>query len=308
MAQASVRSQDIQPAPPGSISWDAADPIKSLANIRLYVDGVATAGITWYWTNKRWKSHLSRFIQFSAVVLTAAAALVPVIAHMWKANTPSPTFDSGLWASLFVGLAAALIGLDKAFGFSSGWARYVLTATSIQKALEEFRLDWMILSAGLSQPPKPEQVTALIQRAKEFVSSIAGMVLQETKDWVSEFQSSMAQIEKDVKAQLDTLTAQVQKAAQPKDAASRPGSVELTVEDADKTDGFEFHVTLVNETGKLADETVTRAKSWRRINLAPGQYSLTLTATVGGKPVAAQSIVEIKPGEITKSTVMFSAP
>jgi len=301
-------SRNIQPAPSGSIAWDAAEPVKSLANVGSYVDGVATTSIQWYWTNKRWKCQLSRFIQFSAVALTAAGALVPIIAHIWKAREPSSTVDSGLWASLFVGLAAALIGLDKAFGLSSGWARYVLTATSIQKALEEFRLEWMILSAGLSQPPKPEQVTALIQRAKEFVSTIAGMVLQETKDWVSEFQSNMAQLEKDVKAQLDTLAAQVQKASQSREAASRPGSIELTVPDADRTDGFEFHATLTNESGKLGDETVTNAKSWVRLNLAPAQYSLTLTATFGGKPVAAHAVVEVKPGEIAKPTVTFSAP
>ena len=66
-------------------------------------------------------------------------------------------------ASICVGSAAALIGLDKTFGFSSGWARYVLTVTSIRKALEEFRMDWISLSAKIDKTPTPDQIQALIQ-------------------------------------------------------------------------------------------------------------------------------------------------
>ena len=212
-------NQNIQAAPPGALIWDHADPSKSLMDLLAYVEGEADKAINWYWRNKQWKSRLSRSIQFGAVVLTAAGGIAPILVQIRK-NTGTPsTFDSGLWASLCVGLAAALIGLDKAFGFSSGWARYVLTATSIHKALGEFRLDWQALSADLSQTPKPEQVTALIQRAKDFISTAEGLVLQETKDLVSEFQSNMAQIERHQDTTGDA-KAQAEKTVQSKKVAS----------------------------------------------------------------------------------------
>jgi hypothetical protein len=295
--------KNIQPAPPGSVNWDPADLSKSLRDVLAYVEGEAEKAINWYWQNKRWKSRLSRFIQFAAIALTAGAGLAPIITQIWKVRS---TLDSGLLASVFVGVAAALIGLDRAFGFSTGWARYVLTATSIHKALDEFRLDWASLSANLSQPPKSEQLTAVIQRARDFISAIEGLVLQETKDWIAEFQGNMAQLEKDVKTQLDALKAQADKAAQSKEAATKPGAIELTVPNADKTDGFKFQVTLENQSGKVADESVANAKSWARINVAPGQYRLTISAAAGGKPTESPAVVEVKPGEVAKPSVALS--
>jgi hypothetical protein len=52
-----------------------------------------------------------------------------VVSSLFKISLPGGTeLANWLWASLFLGVAAALLGLDKAFGYSSCWARYVLTA------------------------------------------------------------------------------------------------------------------------------------------------------------------------------------
>src|SRR5262249_40799967 len=184
-----------------------------------------------------------------------------------------------------VGLAAALLGLDKAFGYSSGWTRYVLTATAMTKLLHEFRMDWLAQSAASAVPPAPEQQSALIQRAKEFVSAIQGMVAQETKDWATEFQSNMAQMEKDLKTQLDALKAQVEKGAKEKEAATKPGAIELTVTNADKTDGFSFDVVLEGQPGKFTD-SISNSKVWTRINTAPGQYRIGIHAKSKGNIIS----------------------
>jgi len=202
-----------------------------------------------------------------------------------------------------VGLAAALLALDKAFGFSSGWARYVMAATNIRKSLEEFRMDWAVLIANACPSPTPEQVAALIQRAKEFRVAVEGMVLQETKDWVSEFQNNIAQLEKDVTAQLAALKAQSEKAAQARDAASQPGSIQLTVPNADKSDNATIQIKLDDAAGPVVDEAVTGSKTWVRLNLIAGQYRVTVSATVSGKPVASTAVVIVKTGEIAQPEV-----
>ena len=207
---ANTNIRNIRPEEPDGFEWDGADPAKSLQKIRNAVEVEGQKAIDWYWKAKRWKRIPSQSIQFCALLLTAAAGLVPIILQLVKnAGAVTKGFDSGPLASLFVGIAAALLGLDKAFGYSSGWTRYVLTATSMTKLLHEFRMDWIALSAAAAAPPTTEQRTAMIQRAKDFVSTIQGMVAQETKDWAAEFQSNMAQMEKDLKTQLDTLKVQV---------------------------------------------------------------------------------------------------
>jgi len=238
------------------------------------------------------------------VTLAAGGGLVPIVVAMlrnyWGYTAP---FDSGLVASLLVGLAAALLGLDKAFGFSSAWARYALTATTIRKALVEFHLDWATLSANRCPTNSTEQTIALIQRGKDLISTVEGLVLQETRDWVTEFQSNMSQLEKDVKAQLDALSAKVEKARQERETAEKPGALELTVPDADKADQFQIQVTLEPSGGPAIKETVSHTKIWVRTTVPVGHCRIIVTAAVGGKPVSNQALADIKPGEVTKITV-----
>jgi hypothetical protein len=286
--------RNIRPEEPDRFEWDNADPAKSLQKIRNAVELEGQKAIDWYWKAKRWKRIPSQWIQFFALVLTAAAGLVPIIFQLVKNQRVATGFDSGPLASLFIGIAAALLGLDKAFGYSSGWTRYVLTATSMTKLLHEFRMDWVALSAAAGESPV-EQEAAMIQRAKEFISAIQGIIAQETKDWAMEFQSNMAQMEKDLKTQLDSLKAQVDKGAKDKEAATKAGAIELTVTNADKTDSFSFDVVLDGQSGKSTD-AVSNSKVWTRINTVPGQYSISINAKYKGSIVSTATIVDVKPG------------
>jgi len=295
--------RNIRPEEPDRIAWDNADPAKSLQDIRNVVELEGQKAIDWYWKAKRWKRIPSQWIQFWALLLTAAAGLVPIVVQLVKnAGVVSAGFDSGPLASLFVGIAAALLGLDKAFGYSSGWTRYVLTASSMTRLLHEFRMDWVALSAAAAVPPAAEQQAVMIQRAKEFVATIQGMVAQETKDWATEFQSNMARMEKDLKAQLDSLKAQVDKGVKDKEAAAKPGAIELSVTNADKTDNFTFEVVLEGQSGKSMD-SVSNASVWTRINTAPGQYRVIVNARSKGSIASTSTIVDVKPGDTARPSV-----
>jgi hypothetical protein len=227
--------------------------------------------------------------------------IVQIIKGFWPGVVPNG-FDSGPLATLFVASAAGLIGLDKAFGWSSGWTRYVLTATLMTKLLHEFRLDWVAMLAASATSPTTEQQAKLIQRARDFVSTVQGMVLQETQEWAAEFKSNMAQLEKDLKSQLETLKARVEATIKEKEDASAAGSIELTVTNADKTDGFQFTVTLDGAPGKIT-EPVANALVWTHINTAPGHYKLNVDGKIGGKAIATAMVLEIKPRDIAKPSL-----
>lgn len=286
--------------------WKSDDVMQSLRDLRIAVENEGQKAIGWYWKAKGSKCWFSRAIQFSALALTALGGIAPIVIQIIRScEVGIPTkFDSGTIATLCIGLAAALLGLDKAFGFSSGWTRYVLTATSMTKLLHEFRMDWVAGISVVNASPTAEQQAGLIQRAKDFITTIQGMVLQETKDWATEFQSNTAEMEKDLKTQLDALKVAVEKNAKAKEDVARPGAIELTLVNADKTDGFKFEVTLQGPSGTSAD-SVSSAKVWTSINIAPGQYKVTLKAVANGTPVATSTIVEIKPGETAKTSALL---
>ena len=52
-----------------------------------------------------------------AWVLAAIGGLLPIVGRLFKVSLPGGTeLANGLWASLLLGVAAALLGVDKAFG------------------------------------------------------------------------------------------------------------------------------------------------------------------------------------------------
>jgi hypothetical protein len=280
-------------------NWDPGHPEASLAEIHIYVISEAARSIQWYWGNKKVKAACSRFIRFIVWSLAAVGGLLPIIGALLEdlnKNLFRLNLTNGLWASLFLGVAAALLGLDKGFGFSSGWARYVLTATNIKKSLEEFRLDWTDLRAKAGNPlTTAEQVSPLIERARAFRSEVEGMVLQETKDWVTEFQSTMAQMEKDVAAQLDALKTKVDKTIQAKDAASQPGTIQLTIDDQkNKAAAGTLQLTVTDSSNKPVSKTPLTQLNWTSPFMPPGQYLLALD--LNSVPVAPSALVTVPSG------------
>ena len=296
------RTRNIRPMEPDARVWDSSDPAASLKRIGDGVEAEAATAYEWYWRQKRARRIPSQLIQFSAVTLTALAGLLPILAQVLKNFRVVLPPDTGPIASLCVGLAAALVGIDKAFGFSTGWVRYVMAATSITKLLQEFRMDWVALQSTASAPPTAEQQAAMLQRAKSFIDALQAIVIQETKDWVAEFQTNMAQMEKDIKGQLDALKLQLEKTVKEQQDAAKPGAIEVTVGNAAKTDGFHCDVTLQGLTGSVND-SITNAAVWTRINVLPGQYKLTLAAKAKGSAVVTSAILEVKAGETCKATV-----
>ncbi len=188
-----------------TLSWKDADVCSSLSSLHQYVEDQARKQIQWYWDKKRKKAGMSMFLRFVAIILFVLGGLVPIV----KATLPAAVvatfpFDFGQSGYLLIGIAAGCVGLDRFFGYSTGWIRYVTTAMAIEKSLEEFRLEWsrnMAKMRGAS--PTPEQLETLIQTCTAFSLGMRNQLEQETKAWVVEFQSNLSQLEKELQAKAD---------------------------------------------------------------------------------------------------------
>jgi hypothetical protein len=304
-------SKDIQSESDDIPKWDPAKPGPSLTEIFRYVISEAGKSSNWYWRAKRWKARPSYIIRFSAWILASVAGLLPIIGGLIPGTPSGQTphgiaalhLGNGLWASLLLGIAAALFGLDKTFGFSSGWARYVLTATNIRKMLEEFRMEWAELMAKAGTSLTADNVAPLLERAKKFRSDVEALVLQETKDWVTEFQSTMQQMEKDVAAQLSTLKAQVDKTIQEKEAAGKPGFIQLTIKDPNnKFASANLKVTLIdsnNQTVQGVQQQPVTSLAWSSPFVPPGTYQMKVEGTINNVQFLQTRSVTVKPGEMT---------
>jgi low affinity Fe/Cu permease len=79
--------------------------------------------------------------------MVAVAGVLPVLSQILGEG--SSVVIQPAWATVALAIAVALVALDRFFGFSSAWARYMATGQAISAALNQFRLDWQKFSCQL---------------------------------------------------------------------------------------------------------------------------------------------------------------
>jgi hypothetical protein len=265
-----------------NLRWSTPEEMQSsIRALYQYTEAHASDSIGWYARNKRQKAFMSRSLRFWAIILTTLGGLAPLIEALgWKLTGRNTV---GQFGYLFLGLAAACIGLDRFFGFSSGWMRYIATMMSLERALSEFRLDWAMMVAKFGdKEPTPDQVQLMIQRLKDFLVSVDAQIADETQAWVSEFRTNLAEIEKSAKAQAE---------------AARPGVIDITVTNGMETDDG-FMVVLDGMEVKRV-----RGTKYQIGYVAPGTHKVAVIGTIKGEQLEAYELANVMAGASVNITL-----
>jgi low affinity Fe/Cu permease len=127
--------------------------------------------------------------------MVAVAGVLPVFSQIFGAG--SSVVIQPAWATVALAIAVALVALDRFFGFSSAWARYIATGQAISAALNQFTLDWQQSTYELpTEGTTREQIAGLLDLAKTFLGKTDDLIQTETAQWVSEFRETLAEIER----------------------------------------------------------------------------------------------------------------
>ena len=189
--------------------------------------------------------------------------------------------------SLSVALAGILLALDKFFGYSSGWIRYITTEMAIKQAQEQFELDWQAAYASFGgKEPTNEQVQAVIAMIRTFTGRLNTLISNETAQWVAEFKESLRQMDEQSKAQA---------------SAQQTGSLSIEVQNGDIVDapGWELKFDQ-NSKGTYQGKTAAF------INLALGDYTVRITGKINSKDVRGEAVAQIRPGALAALRVSLS--
>ena len=271
-----------------NLKWTRADDIQaSISELYQYAETSANASIDWYGRHKNSLARWSQTLRALTIILTSIGGLMPLISALGFRISVGQTgnLELGQLGYLFLGLAAACVGYDKFFGYSSGWMRYIKTKMILEKTLAEFRLDWAMMIAKLGDnPPTPDQVQLMIQRLKEFLLTTNNHVEKETEAWISEFKTNIAELEKTSKAQVE---------------ASQPGAIEITV-----TNGMETEDGFTVALDGMEIRTV-RGTKYQIGYVPPGPHKIAVTGMIKKERLDASELVNVAPGEITKATLAF---
>lgn len=170
---ASASNNDVRPAQRGIQAWDRADPASAVQSVYQQIEDHANGVIDWYLNAKRSKSVLAGAYRTGALILGGLAGLLPIFAQMGVGPPEEsnawwsfllPLVEQPAWASVFIGLAALLVLLDRFFGCSTAWMRFITTEQQVR------------------------------QRCKAFMTRVDDPVRAETEKWVGEFQDAIKQV------------------------------------------------------------------------------------------------------------------
>lgn len=144
---------DLKPAPETSFNWEEGGRLQSLQSLRDAVAGKIDVTAGWYMRGKQWRRKFGRAARVSAMILATLAAAQPTIAEMSR-RPDTWLLRPGL-ATIFALLAAALLLLDRFFGASTGWVRYIMTGMALNDLRDEFEATWRLESAAWAGQPEP---------------------------------------------------------------------------------------------------------------------------------------------------------
>lgn len=173
---------------------------------RLYTQAHAHASdaIDWYLAHKAGPKFWSRSCRLLAILGGAIGGLIPLISG-------ADLVDEGGWLGLnpvqfgqlgyiALALAAASLSLDRFYGYSRKWMRFMRTQHQLEQLLTEFHLDWVELKRQQGGAPAPDHQQSMLARIKAFRLAVLELIGQEMQTWIAEFQSSLSALEKQVQS------------------------------------------------------------------------------------------------------------
>jgi SMODS and SLOG-associating 2TM effector domain 2 len=125
------------------LTWDEykdKPPDDALPAIYSYATNSSRNRCGWYWESIKTKRRLSISILLFTLIFLIIGTLLPIVAGVGDEADVRLQYTQFGVASLAI--AGLLQIVDRVFGLSSGWLRYMTTVTAMENATRKFELDW----------------------------------------------------------------------------------------------------------------------------------------------------------------------
>jgi SMODS and SLOG-associating 2TM effector domain 2 len=188
-AEPALDNLSVQSLP--ALDWQAPEVMTSLDALFRWVEAGAIDAYSWYLREKEKKSRASKALRISAVVAIALGSMIPVLALILGPHLNAE------WGFVVLAFGAAILLLDRAFGFSRSWARYVATAMEIKTVLTRAQLAWArrcATGSGAGPGTDGTAVAEALTEIEELARQVGELIKQETAEWASEVHDSLAEL------------------------------------------------------------------------------------------------------------------
>jgi hypothetical protein len=175
------------------LDWSATQRSASLTRIFMHAVGLARTMEAWYSSHRRWDRLAGRALRVAALILGTVAAIIPILAEIYG-DGDRPGIAPG-WSAVALAGAAALVALDRFYGFTAAWTRYMTAELRIERLRHEFEYAWQAARAAADDPPTETQTFEMLTLARALVLAVDDVVAAETGAWVTEFRSALDRAE-----------------------------------------------------------------------------------------------------------------
>lgn len=175
------------------LDWSPERRSESLSRIYDHAIGLAAAQERWYANARRKNRRWAQALRVASILLGGLAAVIPILAEIYTTGG-KPVIAAG-WAAIAIAAAVTLVGLDRFFGFSAAWMRFMAAELRITRLRHDFEYAWESARAANSIPPTDDVVIGAVKVAHDFVVGIDDAVADETSAWVVEFRSTLTTTE-----------------------------------------------------------------------------------------------------------------
>jgi len=265
------------------LAFDWSDPQQAVDALFDFTIARARSAARWYWDKKRLHKTMSQWLKSGAILGGAIGALIPLVATALGDPGQSP-----LWGYVLLAFAGACLSMDRFFGFSTTWMRYVTSATAIETELSRFELDWARLKhAHGGKAWTGSEAGPFLARASELLTRVRAEIERETEAWKEEFRANLAALAKEIEEQrLD----------------DAPGAIELEV-DCDAVPEGGIRVLLDGDVVQTLDGTRAGLRP-----VFPGQHQVAIRAEIDGRELTASAIVAVSARTTTPVTLSLRSP
>jgi SMODS and SLOG-associating 2TM effector domain 2 len=288
------------------IRWDEyteKPPPVALESIYSYITDFAASTTGWYWRSIKTKRRTSISIRaFSFFLLAFGTAAQFYATTLGDVQNRLDTTQAAIAA---FAIAALMTVADRAFGWSGGWLRYVLTVTTMENLIRAFQLEWAKYFVSKDGVVDHGDVKALFLLAQGLEQELLKLQGEETAKWATEFNAGIEILESAIKTQREeadkkvniiraTLASQeAENKAQEKSRAT--GSIELTL----------LHAVAVKPVRIIFDSDAPvdfLGASWVKLNIFPGQHEIKVI-TVDEPVQTISRVVDIQPFAVSRVDV-----
>ena len=143
----------------------------------------ANKQLRFYKTRRKKRRWWANSILIFSILLFTSSLLFPILTGP-DDNILKTEINYYAISYLFLVLASILLFIDRFFGHSDAWMRYVLTEMQLNKTISEYHGRWIKLIQSLElNILTPENKNNLIDLLQEFDKALREIVITETETW-----------------------------------------------------------------------------------------------------------------------------